>query len=165
MNAGALYSRNEILYFVHADTLPPTDFGQFIVDSVLGGHPVGCFSYQFKPTNRWLNINAKATRKKNAFTGGGDQSLFITKFLWEEIGGFNERFCIMEDFELVRRLRKKGYRLKLIVQDMVVSSRKYQLNSYLRVNIVNAIVFGMFKIGFGPEILKKVYQYLLNNRS
>lgn len=71
----------------------------------------------------------------------------------------------MEDFELVRRLRKKGYRLKLIVQDMVVSSRKYQLNSYLRVNIVNAIVFGMFKIGFGPEILKKVYQYLLNNRS
>src|SRR5680860_1023854 len=45
MNAAAERASGDILYFVHADSLPPPTFIHDIKASVKAGHPAGCLLY------------------------------------------------------------------------------------------------------------------------
>jgi hypothetical protein len=66
----------------------------------------------------------------------------------------------MEDFEFIRRLRKRES-FTIIPKDTVVSARKYQENSYLKVNIVNLIVFMMFFLGASQQTMLHAYKQLI----
>ncbi len=93
---------------------------------------------------------------------GGDQTLFISKYDFNEIGGFNSEYCIMEDYEFIIKA-KKNYLFKVIQADAVVSDRKYKENSYLRVNFANLLVFSLFRWGASQESMLKAYRKLLNH--
>ena len=60
---------------------------------------------------------------------GGDQTLFITRALFAQLGGFNERFVVMEDFEIIQRIRRQA-RFLIVPQDVLVSARKYETNGW-----------------------------------
>ena len=53
LNLGAQHARGEILYFLHADTLPPAGFGQLILDYYRRGYQAGCFRLTF-PVRHWI---------------------------------------------------------------------------------------------------------------
>jgi rSAM/selenodomain-associated transferase 2 len=161
MNFGAQNALGDFLYFVHADVLPPQSCFDDILSSIKEGYKYGCFSYQFSSKSRWLKINTFFNRFQSSLVGGGDQTLFILKSLFEQVGGFDETYCIMEDFEFIDRTKKK-HPLKIIPKDAVVSARKYESNSYLRVQIANFLVFSLYKLGVEPPKLKVLYGRLLN---
>jgi hypothetical protein len=52
----------------------------------------------------------------------------------------------------------------LIQKDVVISTRKYDSNSWLRVQIANGVAMFMFKGGMHPEKIKQAYKRLLNYR-
>ncbi|WP_367180430.1 glycosyltransferase [uncultured Muriicola sp.] len=54
MNAGAKKANGQILYFLHADSLPPKHFDQIIVSAITSGIPAGCFRLIFNMDTRGL---------------------------------------------------------------------------------------------------------------
>jgi rSAM/selenodomain-associated transferase 2 len=160
MNMGAKESNGDILHFVHADVRILPSFYEDIMSSLNEGFQAGCFAYNFDSPDRMLRINSWFTQFNGLLSGGGDQTLFIRKDVFWELGGFDEKFCLMEDFELVRRIKKK-YGFTVIPKRILVSARKYENNSWLRVQIANLIVFGLFFLNHPPTKLKALYSRLL----
>jgi GT2 family glycosyltransferase len=94
---------------------------------------------------------------------GGDQTLFVTKSVFEDLDGFNEYYSIMEDYDFIIRLRQK-FKFKIIPKDITVSARKYKTNSWLRVQVANLTVFLMFFLQQHPERMRSVYKKMLKYR-
>jgi rSAM/selenodomain-associated transferase 2 len=161
MNHGARHAKGEILYFVHADVIPPRDCLSAIRESVTAGHAMGGFAYLFDSASPLLRFNSFFTQFDWMANGGGDQTLFIQRESFEEMGGFDEELPIMEDFDFVWRAKKK-YGFKLIKSRVIVSARKYEQNSWLRVQLVNATTFLGFRWGVPPERLTKWYAKMLH---
>ncbi|MBX2875680.1 MAG: TIGR04283 family arsenosugar biosynthesis glycosyltransferase [Saprospiraceae bacterium] len=161
MNYGAQQAQGDILYFVHADALPPKDCLRNIIEAVQAGHQLGCFSYDFDSDSSLLKINAYMTQFDAITSGGGDQTLFLPKETFEALGRFNEELPIMEDFDFVWRA-KQQYPLHFVKNPVLVSARKYEKNSYLKVQIVNGITFTLFRRGYCPFKLAKWYKRVLS---
>ncbi len=160
MNLGAKNSMGDILYFIHADIKLLPCFVDDIFQSIEMGYAAGCYSYRFDSDKSLLKFNAFFTRFKGIFCGGGDQTLFVKRDVFNRLGAFNEYYSIMEDFDLSRRLMK-NYKFRVIKKNIVVSARKYQNNSWLRVQLANLAVFVMFLLKFNPEMMKSTYRKLL----
>ncbi len=160
MNLGAKNATGEILYFVHADVRLLNSFFEDIIGVIDRGVPSGCFAYSFNSNNSLLKVNSWFTQFNGILSGGGDQTLFVKREVFEALGGVDESFCIMEDFEIVRRLKKK-YSFLVIPKKITVSARKYETNSWLRVQLANLIVFVLFYLKTPPDKLKELYSRLL----
>jgi len=94
---------------------------------------------------------------------GGDQTLFVTCALFEQLGGFNERFVIMEDFEIIIRIRRLAS-FFIVPQDVVVSARKYETNGWLRVQLANLTAFSLFFLKVSPARIARTYKAMLHYR-
>jgi rSAM/selenodomain-associated transferase 2 len=160
MNLGAREATGDVLYFVHADALPPATYLDAIEHALGEGYPIGCFRLEFDADHPLLRINAFCTRFDLPFFRGGDQTLFVTRTLFEQTGGYDERHVLMEEYDWLRRVRRLG-RFYIVPQTVVVSARKYETISYLRVNLANAIVYGLYAIGVSPGRLRRLYCRLL----
>lgn len=157
MNLGAKEAKGPVFYFVHADTRPPWNFADQIQIAWLKGYKAGCYRYQFDSKSLLLKLNSFFTRFNGPFAGGGDQTLFITKGFFERLGGYDPKFVLMEDFELVKRIKK--YSKFLILPEIVtVSARKYSSNNWLKVQLVNAWAFFLFVNNTDPQKIKTFYQ-------
>ena len=163
MNHGAAHAAGAILYFVHADVGIHPDFAATIRQAVAEGHAAGCYRFRFDSAHPLLRINSYGTRFKGIMSRGGDQTLFITKALFKQLNGFNERFVIMEDFEIIRRIRQVAS-FYIVPQDVVVSARKYETNGWLRVQLANLTAFAMFFLNMSPPRIARTYKALLNYR-
>ncbi|MDZ7876537.1 MAG: TIGR04283 family arsenosugar biosynthesis glycosyltransferase [Saprospiraceae bacterium] len=163
MNAGATRAKGDILYFVHADCYPPTTYISDIFYALQKGFPMGCYRYRFDSDAVLLKINAFFNRFEPLFCRGGDETLFIEKVVFYELNGFDEYYCIMEEYDFIRRAKER-FRFKIIPKYAVVSARKYETNSWWRVQRANAKLFSMFQKGAEPEKMAATYKKMLNYR-
>ncbi|QLG44001.1 glycosyltransferase [Costertonia aggregata] len=161
MNRAAGMAKGNVLVFLHADVQPPKSFLLDIEKTMDGGFEAGFFSYRFDKESFFLKINASFTAKDGIFTGGGDQCLFIQKTLFEALGKFDENQVVMEDFEFFQRMKKNRIKYKIIKNDLVVSARKYENNSYIRVNLSNLLLVVLFKMGYPARKLKSLHDCLI----
>lgn len=162
MNLGAKEAKYPILYFVHADVTVPASFQTDIVDSIRDGYVCGCYRSDYETYPGLMRINAFATRFNFLSFRGGDQTLFIKKDSFRQLNGFNEFYTIMEDYDLLKRINKATMRFRLIQKDVIISTRKYEGNSWLRVQIANAVAMYLFNKGVDPERIKSRYKKLLS---
>ncbi len=160
MNLGTSHSSGQILYFLHADAIPPTTFRNDIIAAIGEGYSLGSYPFRFDIDKWYLRINEFCTRFNYLFFRGGDQSIFITKDLFETLGGYDPYYCVMEDFEFLKRARKVS-KFKIMKGPIIVSARKYILNSYFKVNLANFKAVWMFKRGVHPGIIRKSYAQIL----
>lgn len=132
MNVGASLAiadygntKDHILYFLHADSLPPKHYDLHILNAVKKGHPAGCFRMKFDSRHPWLKLMGWFTRFSWRAARGGDQSQYITSELFQELGGYDESYPVYEDYRLIRQLydRKTFY---VIPKWLVTSARRYQ---------------------------------------
>ena len=106
MNSGAVEATGNILYFVHADSIPPSSFCADIIGAVNTGYEFGRYRTRFEG-NKWLlKLNAFFTRFDWFICYGGDQTLFITKSLFSKLIGYKESLLIMEEYDLVERAKQ-----------------------------------------------------------
>ena len=125
MNKGARFANGNILYFLHADSFPPKNFDTYITSEVKSGNISGCFRMKFDSNHWWLKLAGWLTKFKWQGCRGGDQSLFITKNLFEEIGGFDENYIIYEDNILINELYKRN-EFVVIPHSLITSARRYR---------------------------------------
>lgn len=125
MNAGAKLATGTVLYFLHADCLPPKNFDVEILNAVSKKHEAGCFRLKFDSNHWWLRIAGWFTKFNWSNCRGGDQSQFITKTLFEDIGGYDESFFIYEDNVLIKELYKRN-RFTVLPKTITTSARLYK---------------------------------------
>lgn len=157
MNKGAQLASGDVLYFVHADVKPPKSFYTDIEKCIADGHKFGCYRFKFDTDSKGLNFNSYFTRFDWMFCRGGDQTMFVTAAFFTEMNCFNEEYIIMEDFDFIRRARRKS-KLKIMKASVIVSSRKYEHNSYLKVNWINVTSYWMFMLGRSPRKIRDYYK-------
>lgn len=127
MNIGAKNAKGNILYFLHADSFPPKHFDQLIINEVENGNLAGCFKMKFDSNHWWLKLAGWLTHFRWRACRGGDQSQFITKKLFNTIGGFDERFVVYEDNDLINKLYAIN-QFVVIQQWLTTSARRYEHN-------------------------------------
>jgi rSAM/selenodomain-associated transferase 2 len=161
MNFGASMAKSNILYFVHADTFPTQSFVNDIFKAVEGGYKLGRYKTKFISHKPILKINEWFTRFDFFICMGGDQTLFVQKKLFEQLGGFKEEMALMEEYEFCRRARKHGA-YKIMKGAALVSARKYEKNSWLQVQKANYKVVQLYKKGATQKTLVETYKRMLN---
>ncbi len=163
MNHGASLAKGAILFFVHADTFPPLSFCNDITNAITNGFGLGRYRTAFNSPRLILQLNAFFTRFDLFVCYGGDQTLFIKRELFEQISGFNEGMHIMEDYDITVRARKLA-RYAILPANAMVSARKYDSNSWWRVQKANYTIVQMYKKGASQEAMVKQYLSMLDYR-
>lgn len=162
MNFAATKARGQFLYFLHADTKPPLNIIQLILDNA-SKKALHCLRYHFDSDKFLLKINGYFTSYNGIWAGGGDQSLIISAELFRILGGFLNTHRIMEDFDLVRRAKQNGYPLIVLPHYMLVSARKYENHSWLKVQWINLLTILAWRLGASQNDLYKFYQKKLKS--
>jgi rSAM/selenodomain-associated transferase 2 len=163
MNYGASKATGDVYYFVHADSIPPSTFIKDIYSAISDGFAIGRYKTKFDSTRLILKINAFFTRFDWFMCMGGDQTLFVTKELFNTTGGFDATLKIMEEFEFCKRARKQG-RYKIMNNSTLVSARKYDTNTWWQVQKANYTIVKMYQRGASQEAMVKKYKEMLDYR-
>ena len=157
LNKGAEIAKGNILYFLHADSIPPRYFDQIILDNCSIPHQSGCFKVKFDENHWLLNFSAWLTQFKYALFRGGDQSLYIEKGLFQNIGGYRGDYLIMEDYEIIERI-KKNTRFKVLPQQILTSVRNYEKNGVFRLQYLYGIIQLRYWLGYEQMRLVDYYK-------
>ncbi|MCG9793865.1 TIGR04283 family arsenosugar biosynthesis glycosyltransferase [Flavobacterium algicola] len=163
MNYGVKNASGDVYYFLHADSLPIPSFYTDIEQAIGKNFDCGSFRTTFDNSMLLLKFNAFFTRFNYLFFRGGDQSIFVTKALWEKVGTFKEEMLIMEDYDFLARIWEHG-RFKLVPKATLVSARKYVDNSWLTVQLANLEIVKMYKKGATQNEMLTKYKELLSYR-
>ncbi|WP_392479043.1 TIGR04283 family arsenosugar biosynthesis glycosyltransferase [Nostoc sp. C110] len=159
MNAGAVAASGEILLFLHADTRLPTGFDDMIRTALeQPGIVAGAFKLRIDApllSLRWVEwgVNVRSHFCQMPY---GDQAIFLTKEVFQQIGGFPE-LPIMEDFELIRRLKPIG-RIVIILTPVVTSARRWLQKGVFKTTLLNQIVIIAYLLGVSPERIRCWYR-------
>ena len=156
MNAGTTIAKGDVFYFLHADSYPPKNFDQYIIESIEKGFQSGSFRMKWDMNHPLLNIFAWFTRFKHNWCRGGDQSVFITRKLFEKVGGYDEEYRFLEDYDLVRRV-KKHTKFKVIQKDLVTSGRKYRENGVFRLQWLVTRLYILRALGWDANKIADIY--------
>jgi rSAM/selenodomain-associated transferase 2 len=157
MNYGAKHAVGEILYFLHVDTFPPKNFDKIIIDAIQKGGEAGCFRMKFDSNSRFLRFFSWFSRINHKICRGGDQSLFITKELFLNAGGYDESYKIYEDNEFTSRLYELT-NFKILTEKVQTSARKYEQIGKLKLQFYFGIIHLKNYFGADPEQLYRYYK-------
>jgi rSAM/selenodomain-associated transferase 2 len=165
LNAGAAAAGGDIVYFVHADTLPPRGFAVDIRSAVARGAGAGCFRMRFDSRHWLLRLSGWCTRFDVGLVRFGDQTLFVSRELYQAIGGFDEQLAIMEDHEIVGRLRRRAP-FAIVPRPVTTSARRYRERGVYRLQlVVYPLVVALYHAGLGQRRLIRIYGRLLGLES
>lgn len=160
MNFGATHAKFDVLYFLHADSIPPNNFIKYIVDACDRNYSSGCFRLQFDYNHWFLKANAWFTRFNINAVRFGDQSLFVTKDVFNKCCGFREDLYMMEDQEIIHRLKKYG-RFIVMNNAVITSARKYHDNGIYRMQGIFFRIWFLYYVGYSQVRLLKLYKRLI----
>ncbi|MBD3616940.1 MAG: TIGR04283 family arsenosugar biosynthesis glycosyltransferase [Gracilimonas sp.] len=157
MNYGAKNAKGEWLYFLHADTTPPPTFITDIRNAVDSGYDCGCFRLRFDSNQPVLKFYSWFTRFDIDFFRFGDQSLFVKKTLFEQINGFDEALMVMEDQEIVSRLKAHA-QFSIISKPVFTSARKYENIGVFRLQLIFVLVVFLYYLRVNQYVIMHFYK-------
>lgn len=159
MNTGAMAASGDILLFLHADTRLPPGFDGMIRTAVQQPQMVaGAFALQINATLWTLRWVEKGVNWRSRFCQMpyGDQAIFLTAELFDKVGNFPD-LPIMEDFELIRRLKSIG-KIIIIPVPVITSARRWLQKGVFYTTILNQIVITAYLLGISPKRIRRWYR-------
>ena len=160
MNKGAALAKGDILVFLHADTRLPFN-ALTLIDSALydpacmaGAFDLAIASERpiFRLIEKTVSLRSRLTRIPY-----GDQALFSRGDYFSAIGGFAD-IPIMEDVEIMRRIKKRGDPIVLIDQPVMTSARRWETEGVLYCTLRNRLLISLYLSGVSPERLATFYR-------
>ena len=159
MNRGAAVARGAYYLFLHADSRLPDGFDR-IIRRVLADASVaaGAFSLGIEAAAGKMRLVAWGSNLRSRLLGlpYGDQGIFLRASRFHHCGGFPE-LPIMEDFALMRRLRRWG-RIVTTPEQIRTSPRRWLRQGVLRTTLINQAIIAAYLLGVSPERLLRWYQ-------
>ena len=161
MNAGAKAASGEILLFLHADTYLPDNAPELMNKAfsnpkiVAGSFDLGIRSDKraFRLIEKMVYIRSRLTRIPY-----GDQGIFIRKHFFEMLGGYST-IPIMEDVDLMRRVKKSNGKIAIISQKVSTSPRRWEKEGLVRCTLRNWAMILLYFLGAPAEKLSKYYHF------
>ena len=154
---GAAAARGDWLLFLHGDTRLGPGWEAALGAAMEDPGRAGYFRMALDddaPAARRLE-RAVAWRCRVLTLPYGDQGLFISRALYEAVGGFRP-LPLMEDVDLVRRLGRR--RLRTLDADAVTSAERFRREGYLRRSAKNLSILALWHLGVGEARLARLYE-------
>lgn len=158
MNTGAQYATADTLLFLHADTQLPLNYRQLVQETLAKPKTVaGAFLLKINGQNPLLRLIEKGVNARSRFLQMpyGDQGIFLKKETFEKVGGF-PILPIMEDFQLIRTLKKQG-KIRLAAASVLTSARRWERLGVIQTTLMNQIIIIGYFLGIPPSQLKQWY--------
>ncbi len=158
MNAAAADATGRILLFLHADTRLPHGFQQHIRRALARpGVIAGVFRLHIEGAGGSLRFIQRVAnlRARYLHMPYGDQAIFLRREVFHSVGRFPE-LPILEDYELVRRLRRRG-RIEVAEACAVTSARRWRALGPWRTWWINQMVVLGYRLGVSPKRLARWY--------
>jgi rSAM/selenodomain-associated transferase 2 len=160
LNRGAAIATGKLLLFLHADTLLPAAAFERISDAMQDGMCAGgAFDLRidsrrtgFRIIERVANLRSRATRIPY-----GDPAIFMRASLFRAIGGFAE-IPIMEDVELMRRIKRKDWKIVLLREPVTTSARRWKREGLVFGTLRNWLLMALYLCGIAPKRLARFYR-------
>jgi rSAM/selenodomain-associated transferase 2 len=152
MNAGAAAAGGGVLFFVHADSVPPTDALVRIADALADPRVVGgAFEHCFAERAFSLRVINLVNRTRYRLTRNwyGDQGIFVRADVFRALGGYRE-LRLMEDVDFSQRLKRRG-RSVLIHAPLVTSGRRFLARGPWRTFAFIVWLLALWTLGFDTE--------------
>ncbi|TNF77648.1 MAG: glycosyltransferase [Acidobacteria bacterium] len=158
LNRGARETTAEALVFLHADTLLPPGAIEAVRGAVDAGRVGGGFMVRFDDPGPIYRFGTRMVALRTRLTRSplGDQAQFVTRDVFEQLGGFHD-WPILEDLDFIRRLKRLG-ELEIIPHQVVTSSRRYVEGGAVRTVILNWLIWVLYFAGVSPRRLSRLYK-------
>ena len=159
MNHGARAATADLLLFLHADTVLPEN----ALKAILGisrdkGVAAGAFDLAIGDAHPAFRIIEKVATLRSRITRipFGDQAVFFKSECFWALGGYKP-IALMEDVDIMRRLKKKGYKIRFIADSVITSARRWKKEGLVYTTLRNWMLQLLFYFGVSPEKLKMYY--------
>ncbi|MDQ7785314.1 MAG: TIGR04283 family arsenosugar biosynthesis glycosyltransferase [Desulfomonilaceae bacterium] len=159
MNVGARRSSGRILLFLHADTVLPLGWCDQVIQAPASPQVCGgAFHLRIDADLPGLRIVEGLANLRSRVFGMpyGDQAIFLRRETFEAIGGFPE-IPLLEDLELVRKLRKLG-RLHILPSAVLTSGRRWRNLGVWKTTAINQLVLLGHFLGIPIDNLARFYR-------
>ena len=161
LTAGASFATGDTLLFLHADTSLPSGFDDYIFRALdKPGVSAGAFRLlidaegrSFRLIERMVNFRSRVRQMPY-----GDQAIFVRANVFHEAGGF-PHLPIMEDYVLIRRLRRIG-RIEIAPATVVTSARRWIKHGVWRTTLLNQICLAAYRLGVPPARIARLRERL-----
>lgn len=160
MNAGASVARGEVLIFLHADTeLPVRALGKIHALMERSGYVGGAFDLGIKSNKLIFRLIGKLASWRSRLNRipFGDQAIFIRREYFNRIGGYKE-IPIMEDAELMRRIKKSGNQIWIFPERVMTSPRRWEKEGVFYCTLRNWTLQVLYFLGVSPDKLATFYK-------
>ena len=160
MNSGASLASGDVLLFLHTDTLLPKDALAMITTAMsVGRFVAGAFDLGIDSSRRIFRFTEKYVFLRTRLTRipFGDQAIFIRREYFEKIGGYQD-IPLMEDVEIMGRIRRRGDRICIIPAKVLTSPRRWEREGIFFSTFRNWTLQMLYALGVPPEQLHKYYQ-------
>jgi GT2 family glycosyltransferase len=158
LSYGASVAKGQVLWFLHADTVPPDESARLIENLLRDPRIVGGnFRVRFSGPSlaaRFMSWLYPKLRMVGLFYG--DSAIFVRRDSYERAGGFNA-YPIFEDLDLIRRLRREGKMVQLRAE-VITSSRRFEGKSFALIFARWAGLQVLYWIGVNPIRLAALYR-------
>lgn len=159
MNAGAKAATGEVWLFLHGDTLLPPDFATYIRQTFTSpGVIAGAFTLSINSTLPGIRLIERLVNWRSRYwkMPYGDQAIFLRAKTFQQIGGFAD-LPIMEDFELIQRLKKKGA-IAIVPASVITSGRRWERLGVFRTTLINQFLIWAYFLGVPCDRLARWYR-------
>ncbi len=158
MNRGAEAAAGDVLLFLHADTALESGWSKAVIEAL--NKPwvaAGAFTLKIdNPAQRYRLIEFWVKSRCALFNlPYGDQAIFVRRSIFNRIGGYSD-IQLMEDVDIVGRIEKEG-KLVILEKYALTSDRRWVRKGWLQAALSNQLVMLMYKLGFNPDALAKIY--------
>jgi len=160
MNAGAFAAKGDILIFLHADTELPLSvlrrMNEFISRNQYVG---GAFDLGIKSDKRIYRVIAflGSLRSRLNRIPYGDQAIFVRRDYFNKIGGYKD-IPLMEDAELMRRMKRSGEKILIFRDRVMTSPRRWEEAGLTYCILRNWTLQILYFLGVSPHKLVKYYK-------
>lgn len=162
MNKGAAFASGDILLFLHADTrLPKNAFNSIIVTSMPKRVGAGAFQLGIDAEGACFRLIETTVRIRTHLTqtAYGDQAIFVKRKCFNEIGGYPD-IPIMEDVELIRKIKKTGKKISILPASVKTSARRWKTEGVVYCTLRNWLLFLLYSSGVHPSKLARLYPHI-----
>lgn len=159
MNAGAAIATGDIVLFLHADTHLPPEFDILVRQALQNpGTIAGAFELRIDSRLRGVRLIEKMVNVRSRFFSMpyGDQAIFLKATTFHDIGGFPD-LPIMEDFELMLRLKRQG-RIEIVPASVLTSGRRWQKLGVVKTTLINQLIIAGYFLRIPPTQLAHWYR-------
>lgn len=159
MNTGAEVADGDVLLFLHVDTRLPAEAFTVVDQALDAGAPAGAFDLEldapgpvFALISRMASLRSRITRIPY-----GDQALFFRREVFQALGGY-PHLPLMEDVEIMLRLKRRGLRPAISRRSVRTSARRWQTEGIWRCTLRNWTLISLYYLGVPAHRLARYYQ-------